>query len=43
MSQLRLQMEQAAVQSYRAYYDVEEYRDAGPLKALRAYHSSDAH
>ena len=34
MSQLRLQMEQAAVQSYRAYYDVEEYRDAGPLKAL---------
>ena len=42
MSQLRLQMEQAAVQSYRAYYDVEEYRDAGPLKALCAYHSRSA-
>lgn len=42
MQQLRQQLEKAAVQSYRAYYDVEELPEGGLLKARCAYHSRSA-
>jgi len=37
--QLRERLVQAAVQSYRAYYDVEEFPEGEPLRARCAYHS----